>query len=246
MAEWFVKRDERIVGPLSTEKLKSYAEKGKLRPEDLIGKSKRGPFREAGRLKALFPEEIDSDDFENEEQDFGFPALKNIDVNAGERVFESYGAERAFDENVYDDDDDDYYRSGRRRRPRGSRQKNVDSTINAAATMLIVYSFCGVLLMIVNLAMLLMGKEAANPFGEMNEVVVPDWVYIAQGFSGLILAGISILAGVCMKQRRGWGFVVTMAVVNMLPLINCCCMTGIPVGMWVLIVMLMGDVKKEF
>jgi hypothetical protein len=55
-AEWFYKVADREIGPLAVPQLKAMAQRGSLRPEDLVRRGTEGKWLPAGRIKGLFPE----------------------------------------------------------------------------------------------------------------------------------------------------------------------------------------------
>lgn len=51
--EWYLKIANKELGPLSSEQLKTMAQKGQLSPEDLVRQGDRGPWTAAGRMRGL-------------------------------------------------------------------------------------------------------------------------------------------------------------------------------------------------
>ncbi|MCA9042305.1 MAG: hypothetical protein KDA65_18275 [Planctomycetaceae bacterium] len=239
MSEWFAKRGERVVGPLSKEKLVSYARSGKLRPDDLVGKTKKGPFRRAGDLKGLFPDVVE------EEEDYGFPALDGVDLNAGEKVYESYGLQTAYDEDAYEDDDDDYYRTTRRGRRSRRKKQASDTNIMAAGISLIVYNIICILVVALDLVILLTDDDA-EVFAQIWGVdITPGWM-IAFSFIRLTISILSIIAGVMMLRKTGRIFILVISTMNMVPVLSCCCCTGFPISVWIIVVLLMQETARQF
>jgi len=58
MADWYIKRGEKVRGPFSSQHLKQLASKAQINPEELIGKTKQGPFQQAAKHQWLFPGEF--------------------------------------------------------------------------------------------------------------------------------------------------------------------------------------------
>ncbi len=61
----------------------------------------------------------------------------------------------------------------------------------------------------------------------------------------LAMAGLLVFAGSQMLKLKSWGLAVTASIVAMIPC-WCCCILGVPVGIWALIVLLDKDVKAAF
>lgn len=72
----------------------------------------------------------------------------------------------------------------------------------------------------------------------------------ANGFGRVLFSctgAFLIYAGLQMKQLRGRTVAIIASVVAMIPcLTSCCCLAGIPVGVWSLITLLNADVKNAF
>ncbi|MAT15741.1 MAG: hypothetical protein CMJ46_10795 [Planctomyces sp.] len=232
VADWFVKRGKRVIGPISTEKLKKHAHEGKLRPDDLICKTENGPYRRAGDLKILFPEGTEDEDH------FGFPALEQIDVNAGQRVYESYNRDRANSPADFDDDD------VRRRPPRRRRKSDTQAMATPAGILLIIYSVIVGVLAGIEVTAVTSGLDAGEMPGT-NAFDLPPNLYLYLIVAQLVVSVLSILAGILLILRKGWAFIIVMAVLGMFPF-SCCCLTGVPLGTWVIVVLISKDVQREF
>ncbi|MEZ6046643.1 MAG: DUF4339 domain-containing protein [Planctomycetaceae bacterium] len=235
MADWYVKRGGKVRGPFTTEKLKSYAESGRLRREDLVGKTKAGPFRMAGDLAGLFSSSTEED----QDEDFGFPALSGIDLHAGEAIYE------ASDSDEYTDDEDDYYKKPKRQTTARRTRKSTNDTIYYAGVMLIGYSAVSLLVTAFTfLNTYLRSRAAAAVILEsMGQSPTEKIIYHSIAAS---IAGLTILAGVFMIRKRYRYFIMLIAILNMIPMINCCFVTAMPMAIWVLIVLNLHDVKVEF
>ena len=70
-------------------------------------------------------------------------------------------------------------------------------------------------------------------------------LWMAVGVVSLALSGLTIYGGWQMRQLRGWGLSLTGAVAAMLPCAGCCIL-GLPMGIWALIVLIDNDVKRSF
>jgi hypothetical protein len=54
-SEYFVRRGEKVVGPVSIAKIRRMAAEGRIQPTDQLGKHPGGPWAPASRAKGLFP-----------------------------------------------------------------------------------------------------------------------------------------------------------------------------------------------
>lgn len=66
------------------------------------------------------------------------------------------------------------------------------------------------------------------------------------GFAGLglIASIVTIYGSIKMKSASSWGWAMAASILTMIS--NICCLIGIPVGIWALIVLVNADVKKAF
>ena len=63
----------------------------------------------------------------------------------------------------------------------------------------------------------------------------------------LALDAFVIWAGLQMMKLRAWGAAVAASIVVMIPCFtSCCCVLGLPLGIWSLVVLFNADVKKAF
>jgi len=68
---------------------------------------------------------------------------------------------------------------------------------------------------------------------------------LAFGVVKLALDAFTIYAGWQMRQLRGWTVSMAGAIVAMLPC-SVCCILGLPIGIWAVMVLLDNDIKRAF
>jgi hypothetical protein len=73
------------------------------------------------------------------------------------------------------------------------------------------------------------------------------------GSAGIVLAIVELLVGVLilfggLKMRRleNYGLCVAASVLVMIPILSCCCIVGLPIGIWALVVISKPEVKSAF
>ena len=69
---------------------------------------------------------------------------------------------------------------------------------------------------------------------------------IGSSFVGLLVAGFIIFAALKMKDQEQWGLAVAASVLAMIPCISPCCIIGLPIGIWCLVVLMRPEVKDAF
>jgi hypothetical protein len=70
-------------------------------------------------------------------------------------------------------------------------------------------------------------------------------VHIGSGIFALIASGVMIFGALQMMKLKSYGLAMTTAVLAMLPC-NPCCIAGLPIGIWALIVLMKPEIKSAF
>jgi hypothetical protein len=70
--------------------------------------------------------------------------------------------------------------------------------------------------------------------------------WITSSFVGILVAAFIIYASLKMKDLKQWGICVTASILAMIPCISPCCIVGLPIGIWCLVVLMRPEVKNAF
>jgi hypothetical protein len=70
-------------------------------------------------------------------------------------------------------------------------------------------------------------------------------IWITLAIVKLALDGLTIVAGLQMRQLRSWGLSLAGSIAAMLPC-SICCILGLPLGVWALLVLVDDEVKRAF
>ncbi len=62
----------------------------------------------------------------------------------------------------------------------------------------------------------------------------------------IVAAAFIIYASLKMKELKMWGICVAAAIIAMVPCISPCCVIGLPIGIWCLVVLMDQEVKEVF
>jgi len=65
-------------------------------------------------------------------------------------------------------------------------------------------------------------------------------------FVGVLVAAFVIFAALKMKDLTQWSLAVAASILVMIPCISPCCLIGLPVGIWSLVVLMRPEVKAAF
>ncbi|WCJ58387.1 DUF4339 domain-containing protein [Fontisphaera persica] len=64
---------------------------------------------------------------------------------------------------------------------------------------------------------------------------------------GVLLGIATIVAGIQMRKLKSYSLAMAMLILNMIPCCNsCCCLVGLPIGIWGLTVLMKPEVKRAF
>jgi hypothetical protein len=69
---------------------------------------------------------------------------------------------------------------------------------------------------------------------------------VAFCFVGLLLAAFIIYASLKMKELTQWGLCVAASIIAMIPCVSPCCIVGLPIGIWCLVVLTKPEVRAAF
>ena len=86
--------------------------------------------------------------------------------------------------------------------------------------------------------------EMAKFINTMNQMSAP--LGIASSFIGLGIAVVILLGALKLKNLQSYGFAMTSAILALLPCVSPCCLVGLPVGIWAIVVMNDNAVKSAF
>ncbi len=141
----------------------------------------------------------------------------------------------------------------RRRRRRRQRSAEAEATVAGPAISLMVLGALDIpvgiayaIPQVVNFR--LAGKQyapgQAPPGYEVGLAIGKGWVVILI-LGSLVLGILLLVAGLKMKKLQSFGLAMTACVLAMLP-VHCCCLLGLPFGIWGLVVLNKPEVKDAF
>jgi hypothetical protein len=158
---------------------------------------------------------------------------------------------RARDEDEDDEEDD----RPRRRRPRddddededdrprrGRRSAGAISAAKGPGIALVVVGALGLVMSLFYVVQAIVGHPLLGPANELPEGSPFYWV---AAFVTILWGAVVTLGGVKLMQLQSYGSVMVAVIFAMLPC-NPCCLPGIPIAIWALVVMARPDVKRAF
>jgi hypothetical protein len=159
------------------------------------------------------------------------------------------------DDDRYDDD---------RGRPGGGAER-----VQTPGTVLLVFGLFSLLLSLGSLVLYVTAADTvAKPYHDFLKDMMknqpkqpgqPDPIppyeefkqqFVVQGMIGGAIGSVCsliiIVGGLKMRSLSGYGLAMTGAILALIPCTNSCCIIGMPVGIWALIVLVNADVKAAF
>jgi len=134
---------------------------------------------------------------------------------------------------------------------------NAAQSIKIPAIALIVIASLGILYYIFNTVVVLMGGNGPAPhpanmspqmqqFMESFEKGQHGPMAVAVSLLIMAINGFVLFGSIKMLKLQNYGVAVAAAVLAMLPCIGCCCIFGLPFGIWALVVLNKPEVKSQF
>jgi hypothetical protein len=111
---------------------------------------------------------------------------------------------------------------------------------------LIVTGALGVVTSVVLLMMVAFGGMVALLDKDSVESLPGIGVTAIWMLVGLVLSAFVIYAGLQMRKLQGWGLSMAGAVLAMVPCLSPCCLLGLPIGIWAVMVLLDDEVRRAF
>jgi hypothetical protein len=217
-------------------------------PETLQGKSVKCPG-----CQAVFKAKFGAEEPPEEEE---IPQARRRAPEPEEEEDEEEVVARPRRRAVADEDDEENEEEEQleerpRRKRRGRRQSPPWGAVTAPAICLLITGILGFGWSVFRLLVtLLAAKVPVDP-------QAPEFLRKAQeierGGFGVILAVlfiivavVIILGAIMMLRGKGWAIAVTSCILAMINLNGCCCILGIPFGIWSLVILMKPEIKEAF
>ncbi len=132
--------------------------------------------------------------------------------------------------------------------PDGSREEAM-RRLNGPAIGLMVTGGLGILASLLGVVMRLVGGTQMPPglppeFAQAIEMLNGPVGYLSDAVS-LVIFGLIIFGAFKMKNLQSYGLAFGISILAMLPC-QCCCVLGLPFGIWALVVLNKTEVKSQF
>lgn len=121
--------------------------------------------------------------------------------------------------------------------------------VNGPAIGLIVVAVLGALAQVAALIMNLAGAS----FMAHSRMPQEAWANMFSGtmgvvssIIGILVSGLILLGAMKMKKLESYGLAMAATILAMVPCVSPCCLLGLPIGIWALVVLLKPEVKSAF
>jgi hypothetical protein len=123
--------------------------------------------------------------------------------------------------------------------------------INAPSIALLVTGILGGALQVIGLLVNLLGFGMGAMMADQGASDALSMLFsgtfgVALSLVGLVIAGFIIFAATKMRNLESWGLSAGGAIVAMIPCISPCCLLGLPIGIWCLVILFDESVKEAF
>ena len=121
--------------------------------------------------------------------------------------------------------------------------------VNGPAMGLIVVAILGALAQAAGLIMHLAGA-ATHASSQMPNAawvnMFSGTIGVVSGVIGLLMSAVVLLGALKMKKLESYGFAMAASIIAMVPCVSPCCLLGLPIGIWALVVLMKPEVKSAF
>lgn len=110
----------------------------------------------------------------------------------------------------------------------------------------IVFSIGRAILMMAGIGMnALQARGGATEAERMILAMSGTFSFVIGGL-GLIGGIVILLGGIKMRKLQNYGFCLAASIIAMIPCVSACCIVGLPIGIWALVVLAKPEVKSAF
>ena len=131
--------------------------------------------------------------------------------------------------------------------PDGNRPAALDQLKGPAISLMVtagIGALWQLMLLLVNLTGAGMGAMMRGSQGMPN--MLSGGIGAVINVIGLIMAVVVFMGALKMKNAESYGFAMAAAIIAMIPCVSPCCLLGLPLGIWAIIVLVKPEVKAAF
>ena len=89
-------------------------------------------------------------------------------------------------------------------------------------------------------------QHTGNPEFDKMFAAMMGTFGLAAGVIGFLGGILILIAGVKMKKLEAYGLAIAASIIAMIPCLSTCCIVGLPIGIWALVILSKPEVKASF
>lgn len=109
-----------------------------------------------------------------------------------------------------------------------------------------IFSFLGLIMTFMGTSLSTFMADRIEDFDEQYLELYEGAAGIVSSFIGIAVAIFIIYAALKMKELSQYGLAMAASILAMIPCISPCCIIGLPIGIWCLVILTRPDVKSAF
>lgn len=128
-------------------------------------------------------------------------------------------------------------------------QPDAVERVKGPATGLIVVAILGAIVQLISLIV----HFAAPSFMTNSRMPQEAWanmfsgtIGVVSGIIAILLSGLVLFGALKMKKLENYGLAMAASIIAMIPCFSPCCLLGLPIGIWALVVLSKPEVKSAF
>lgn len=127
---------------------------------------------------------------------------------------------------------------------------NALDMVNGPAIGLLITAGIGIAVqalgLVANIVGVGMGAAGGAEGPQGAQMMTQGAVGIAGAIVGIVIGVVIIMGALKMKKLESYGFAMGASIIAMIPCISPCCLIGLPIGIWSLVVLNKPEVKSAF
>ena len=109
-----------------------------------------------------------------------------------------------------------------------------------------IFSFLGLIMSFLGTSLSSIIAERIEDFDDRYTQIYEGAAGIASSLIGIFVAAFIIYAALKMKDLNQYGLCMVASILAMIPCISPCCIIGLPIGIWCLVVLTKPEIKAAF
>jgi len=124
--------------------------------------------------------------------------------------------------------------------------------VSAPATGLIITGALGIAIQVILIALNLLGIGVAAVAPEQQggpeaiNTMVGGTISVVFGLLAIGIGGLIVWGAMRMKALENYGLAMTISILAAVPCLSPCCLFGLPIGIWSIVVLMNDNVKRSF